>query len=253
MNNKFLKFISYKLLEYLSKKATKKNISFEQEEWRLLRYSFSQFGEDRILESIFKNQAEGFYIDVGAFDPIRYSNTNIFYKNGWKGINIEPNPEKIKIFDRLRPRDINLNVGISDEETEMHYYQYASGATNRFLPSSETNKLSVRGEEPISSTKISVKTLSTILQKYLPKTSKIDFLSIDCEGLDLNVLKGNNWDLYRPRIIAIEDLSVTRDSSIEEFLNRQGYTLIGLTGLTKIFKLKHEILYYENHKSHRTK
>ena len=75
--------------------------------------SVSQFGEDKFLEAHFFNQATGFYVDVGGFHPYMYSNTYLFYRKGWHGINIEPNPASFPAFLKHRRRDINLQLAIS--------------------------------------------------------------------------------------------------------------------------------------------
>ena len=85
------------------------------------RLSFSQYGEDLVLGSLLAKK-EGFYVDVGSYDPIRFSNTYYFYRQGWRGINIDPMPGSKKIFDDRRPRDINIEVGISDRPGVERYY-----------------------------------------------------------------------------------------------------------------------------------
>ncbi|MEA5463494.1 FkbM family methyltransferase [Leptothoe sp. PORK10 BA2] len=94
--------------------------------------SFSQEGEDRVLHRIFEGKKKGFYIDVGAYHPQRFSNTYLFYLSGWKGINIDASPENIKRFTNLRPRDINLSIAISDTCQELTFYTYKESALNTF-------------------------------------------------------------------------------------------------------------------------
>src|SRR5829696_7661265 len=78
------------------------------------RKSYSQEGEDLILERIFLEQKKGFYVDVGAHHPKRFSNTFLFYKLGWFGINIDAMPGSMSAFESARPRDINLEVAIAE-------------------------------------------------------------------------------------------------------------------------------------------
>ena len=77
--------------------------------------SFAQEGEDMILKRIFEGVRSGFYIDIGAFHPSKFSNTYYFYLRGWSGINIDPQPGVKSLFDKMRPRDINLELAISDQ------------------------------------------------------------------------------------------------------------------------------------------
>ena len=95
-------------------------------------HSYSQEGEDMVLSRIFSDKSKGFYVDVGAHHPMRFSNTYSFYKRGWQGINIEPNPDSISMFKRYRPRDINLNCGIAWNKGNLEYYMFDEPALNTF-------------------------------------------------------------------------------------------------------------------------
>ena len=75
-----------------------------------------------ILRVIFAKQQTGFYVDVGAHHPKRFSNTYFFYKKGWYGINIDATPGIMENFKKMRKRDINLNIGISDTTGERDFY-----------------------------------------------------------------------------------------------------------------------------------
>ena len=83
---------------------------------------YSQEGEDILLSRIFGEQTEGFYVDVGAHHPRRFSNTCFFYKRGWRGINIDALPGSMKVFQKLRPHDINLELAVSEREQVLTYY-----------------------------------------------------------------------------------------------------------------------------------
>src|SRR5215212_4407155 len=92
--------------------------------------SFSSAGEDMILRHLIgSDKMDGFYVDVGAFDPVRGSNTHFFYLNGWRGINVEARPGSKALFDRVRPRDTNVEVGVSDERGELTYYFVGEDST----------------------------------------------------------------------------------------------------------------------------
>jgi hypothetical protein len=92
--------------------------------------SYSQNSEDIILQNIMDNKKNGYYIDIGAHDPIRFSNTYLMYLNGWKGINIDPLPGCMEKFKHYRPDDINLNIGISSISGEIKYYSFEEPAFN---------------------------------------------------------------------------------------------------------------------------
>ena len=96
------------------------------------RKSYSQEGEDMILRRLFEKQKTGFYVDVGAHHPKRFSNTLFFYKKGWHGINIDAMPNSMSLFDKIRPRDINLEVPISEKKQKLKYYMFNEPALNGF-------------------------------------------------------------------------------------------------------------------------
>ncbi|MCZ7616055.1 MAG: FkbM family methyltransferase [Ignavibacteriaceae bacterium] len=130
----------------------------------------------------------------------RFSNTYYFYKRGWRGINIEPMPGSKNKFDRIRPKDINLEIPISSKEEELTYYIFNEPALNGFSRelSSEGEKLNAY--KIVKTVEMKTKTLGSVLDTFLPKGQNIDFMSIDVEGLDSEVLKSNNWDKYVPDV-----------------------------------------------------
>jgi hypothetical protein len=98
--------------------------------------SYSQSGEDLILNTILGNLKSRFYVDIGANNPTVQSNTHFFYKKGWNGINVDALPGSMKIFKRIRPRDINLEIPISDIEENKMYYMFSPSFYNSFLEES---------------------------------------------------------------------------------------------------------------------
>lgn len=205
--------------------------------------SFSQEGEDMILNRFFGNQESGIYVDVGAHHPRRFSNTYIFYKKGWRGINIDPISSMVDLFDTERPEDINLQIGIGESKGEMNYYIFNEPALNTFSKQEALLKDKKNGYFIIEQQKIKLDTLENILDRYLEKSLKIDFLSIDAEGLDFIVLKSNNFDKYKPKFILIEILEARNieavfSTDVYLFLKDKGYELIAKTYNTVFFKFK---------------
>jgi hypothetical protein len=181
--------------------------------------SYSQEGEDMILRYIFDRQKTGFYVDVGAYHSKRFSNTYYFYKRGWRGINIDPNL-KIK-----RSRDINLKFGIGEEKKLLTYYVFSEPALNTF--NRELAQQRNKGKYKIIGTKeVLVKPLRFVLDRYCK--CEIDFLNIDAEGMDLEVLKSNDWTRFKPKVILVEGGT--------DYL--KDYELIAKTVNTYIYKLK---------------
>ena len=93
--------------------------------------SWSQEGEDMVLRRIFEKK-NGFYVDVGAHHPIRFSNTYFFYRIGWSGINIDAMPGSMQAFKKSRVRDINLELGVSNHNANLDYYIFNDTALNTF-------------------------------------------------------------------------------------------------------------------------
>lgn len=169
--------------------------------------SYSQEGEDIVLSRIFEKKRKGFYVDVGAYHPFRFSNTYLFYKKGWSGSNIDANPESIKLFNKFRSRDINVNVGIGTGET-LVYYMFNEPALNTFVKELAEQYSKIPGYKIIKTVPIKTATLSQVFTEFLPKGQHIDFMSVDCEGLDLVVLKSNDWSKYRPTVLVVEILNL---------------------------------------------
>ncbi|MEJ2615779.1 MAG: FkbM family methyltransferase [Ignavibacteriaceae bacterium] len=202
--------------------------------------SYSQEAEDLILQRIFEYQKTGFYIDVGAHHPKRFSNTYLFYKKGWRGINIEPRPGSKKYFDKIRSRDINIEAAISEKIQKLTYYMFNEPALNKLSDESEIEILKNENHELKNKIEVETTTLKNICDKYLSDNVQIDFLSVDAEGYDLNVLSSNDWDKYRPKIVLAEDkdfeLEAPFESSIFKFMSEKGYKLFAKTYYTLIFK-----------------
>jgi FkbM family methyltransferase len=199
--------------------------------------SYSQEGEDMILRRIFENRANGFYVDVGAHHPKRFSNTYFFYKKGWKGINIDCNPGSMRLFQLFRKKDINLELAISNKFEQLKYHSYIEPAINTFTPSiwdKNNNHILLKTME------IETVTLEFVLSRFLKEGTAIDFISIDVEGMDFKVLKSNNWSKFRPKIVLVEDTTnndeYLMNSPIYQFLLEQEYVLYAKTINTLIFR-----------------
>jgi len=205
------------------------------------KISFAQSGEDMILSTILWNVKNGFYIDIGANNPFIQSNTYHFYKKGWRGLNIDALPNSMIAFRKHRRKDINLECAISDKEEILDYYMFSSSFYNSFSTEEIENKKKV--SELIEIRKIKTKKLSDILATY--NIGNIDFMSIDVEGFDLNVLKSNDWIKYRPKILISEyyaqDLTNLRSNQVYIFLHQHRYEYFCNTP-TNIFYIDSDFL-----------
>lgn len=178
-------------------------ISFNSIINRHFRGSFSQKGEDLLIDKYFNHKRKGFYIDVGACHPKRLSNTKYFYDKGWYGINIEPNPTRIKLFLKARKRDINLNIGIGTVTKIAMFYEFEATGLSTFSKKEMESLLKI-GYKLKETKKISMRRLEDIMKKHVK--SGVDFMTVDAEGMDLEVLKSNNWEKYRPKFLCIETI-----------------------------------------------
>lgn len=202
--------------------------------------AYSQDGEDMVLRRLFERRKSGFYVDVGAHHPFRFSNTCYFYRQGWTGINIDPNPDAIQAFRRDRPSDINVCVGVSDMPGDIAFHFFNEPALNTFDAELAAERIRIPGYRLLETRSVPVRRLDDVLAEFLPRNQKIDFLSIDVEGLDLSVLRSNDWNRFRPHLLLVEAhertvLAIENDP-INMFVVAAGYQLIAKTLNTLIFE-----------------
>ena len=171
---------------------------------RFVRKHYGQWAEDVIIDSLTAGKRAGVYVDVGAYHPFHYSNTYLLYHRGWHGINIDPNPSAITLFNWHRKRDINLNLGVSDIPGEKKYYLFNHQAYNSFSSSARDSALKNRHVRQIGERMIPCRPLSDIVTRHLPD-AEVDVLNVDVEGMGMAVLKTVDWDRMRPSVICIED------------------------------------------------
>lgn len=203
--------------------------------------SYAQEGEDLVVNRLLEGKKNGFYVEVGAHHPFRFSNTYFFYKRGWSGVCIDPLPGTKKVFNKSRPRDTVLELGISENAGEMLYFMFNEPALNTFDEAIARDRDGKKGYKIINTIKISTKPLSSILSEIPHPESGIDLMSVDVEGLDLQVLKSNDWNLFKPQIVIAEALDTNigaiSDDLIYQFLISKGYILYAKTGCSIIFEL----------------
>jgi FkbM family methyltransferase len=240
-NNRYKNLTKKIVASIQRKKLDKTFFMYPKELFQHHNISFAQEGEDRVLSRFFKNKQDGFYVDVGAYHPQRFSNTHHFYLCGWHGINIDAMPGRMKIFNEIRSDDINLEIAVSDISEILTYYEFNETALNGFSKELATKHDGVHNYKIVASYPIQTRRLDDILDEYLPENQEIDFLSVDVEGLDLKVLRSNNWNKYRPDVILAESVS---NESIDKLLHSDictymsscGYHLYSKLFFTMIFK-----------------
>ncbi len=193
------------------------------------KMSYSQYAEDLFIDRFLDYPKKGFYVDIGANQPNYLNNTKRFYEKGWDGINIEPDINNFNLLEKSRLRDINLNIGISNTEGKIVFYICKVNTLSTF--SKETaEKLSREGHEIIEEKKIEVLKLSSVLKKF--EVKQIDFMTIDTEGYDQEVLTSNDWNTFRPKLICIED---NAGNEHDIFFKAKNYKKVGFNGLNSFF------------------
>ena len=196
--------------------------------YRTKKKTYSQFGEDLIINNFFKNFV-GKYVDIGCYHPIKYNNTLLLYEKGWTGINIDLNQTSIDLFNVVRKNDLNILACLSDKEEEVVVY-----FDNKFsaLNSIYTKNLDKFGIKDFKKIKVKTKIFSNLVK------DNFDFLNIDCEGNDYKILRSIDLKKYNPKLICIEISSKEDKKSIFEYLNTYTYELIEVKDLSYIFKKK---------------
>lgn len=205
-------------------------------ELRALRVSYSQFAEDLLATSLLGyERVDGLYVDVGCFDPIRFSNTYVFYRRGWRGVCIDPSPVAASAWNRTRPRDRFENVGIASSCGELTYLCSSRyPACNKLMRSDEAEapQTDIFDER----LRVPVERLEVVLARRLGAAgSHIDLMSVDCEGMDLDVLRSNDFARFRPRVMIVEDHEPGYPTAITRHCVALGYSLASICQLSKIF------------------
>ncbi|HTI80825.1 MAG TPA: FkbM family methyltransferase [Acetobacteraceae bacterium] len=204
------------------------------------RDTYSQEGEDLLISRIFDAKTSpGFYVDIGAFHPVCASNTHLLHKRGWTGINIDPVPGTAALFKKRRPRDINLEIGISDTPGTMTYYMFDSPAQNTFGEEQRDFVLSQR-RNLIGTVPVQVERLDTVFSRHVPANTPIDFMDIDVESHELQVLSSNDWTRFRPNVICLEMLMTrideVKDHPVGRYLADVGYRLFAKLDNSTLFQ-----------------
>ena len=242
----YIKSFLVKLTPKLIKRAIifpyEESIKKREEIDRYLNLSYSQEGEDLVLYRLIGHKINGFYVDIGAHHPYRFSNTYKFYQLGWRGINVDPLPGSMKLFKGKRPRDISLEVAIVNSENhQLHYYMFDEPALNTMNERVATQReLTVPTDKIVKTISVPCFRLVDVLDKYLPDHQEIDFFSIDVEGMDFNVIQSNNWDKYRPNFVVLESLNSNLqedlNTELTSFLIGKNYNLVAKTANSIIYK-----------------
>ncbi len=205
-------------------------------------FSSSQFGEDKKIIKLFKKNFKGNYVDLGCFHPTRLNNTFQLYKRGWKGLNIDLNPITIELFNYARPTDRNICTAISNKKSKKKLYFLGDLDSKNTLDINHKNWLSDHFK--IKKKDFNVKSIKTnTLGEILKKNNfyDIDFLNIDIEGHELEVLKSLNFKEFNISVICVEIINFNKESKnkgskILNILKKNKYKLVDKSEINYIFK-----------------
>lgn len=202
--------------------------------------SFAQSGEDIIADLELGKKKKGIYIDVGAFHPKLFSNTYLFYKRGWSGVCIEPRPGAREDFLKCRPRDEFVEMGVGEKKDVLEYFEFKDEAANTFSKEQAEKNINEAGRKMVNKVSVAVMPLRDILASKGMEGVKIDLMSVDVEGMDLEVLRSNDWKKFRPKLVICEDLEFNfmkpQSSGVVKYLMELGYDLVAKTPYSLILK-----------------
>ena len=192
-----------------------------------------EFGEDVFVRRFFKKTSKGFYVDVGAYHPIKGSLTYDLYKNNWTGINVDLSKISIDLFKTSRPKDINLRAAVTDFDGKTFFYENSPiNQQNSLIENSNAEKI-----------EIDCYKLNTILENY--KIQKVDYLNVDAEGNDFKVISTFDFKKYKPSLVSIEyndyNFENLMDSDINILMEKNDFKIVSKFGVTCFYAHKENI------------
>jgi FkbM family methyltransferase len=184
--------------------------------------SYASLNEDQIIDWLLGYRKTGKYIDIGANDPEIISNTRLFYERGWNGINVEPNKKDFDKLQKIRIKDINLNFAVGTGDIK--YYLNCGDTTASTCDPKLAEERGLKNAQTLK-----LKPLKEIFEEN--HLTKVDFISIDVESFENEVLRSNDWDKYKADLLCIEGTGYG-------WLKKYGYRFAFWDGFNSYYKLK---------------
>ena len=206
------------------------------------RISYSQTGEDLLVRQVFTmlGQSRISYLDLGANHPTRFSNTYLFYRDGSSGVSVEPDPAAQGLFRKWRPRDTLLCCGVGLTDGAADFYVMTTNTLNTFSREEALRYQGYGNQEILETIKVPLKPVNAILERHFRERCP-NFISLDIEGMDLEILKTLDFQRFRPEVFCIETLTYTEDKTerkldeIIEYMKSKDYTVYADTYINTIF------------------
>lgn len=207
------------------------------------KLTYSQLGEDVILFHLLMNNVRklgnGFYADFGAYHPRRFSNTRILSLLGWRGINVDPSEDAIALFQAERPGDINVCCGAAGVEGTLTYHRFEDGAASTFSKAVADEWRTANGWRLVETRQVTVRPINDILAEHVPPGVAIDYMNIDVEGMDRELVESLDFARFSPSVLAVEmhdadKLNLSADPTVAHLL-AQDYGLEAVCGVTFVF------------------
>jgi hypothetical protein len=188
--------------------------------WRAQwRRTYSQFGEDVVIQHLFPYKRDGCYVDVGCFHPQKYSNTYALYRRGWHGINVDISRLKVRLFRALRPRDHTVLAAATNQKRDVTVYRFGELSLWDTIDEAAAQAYRERLRRDFVTERIPGLPLSEIIAATDIALEAIELLSIDVEGHDLAVLQGFDFERHRPKVVVVE----LHDGHIEDVMRSELY------------------------------
>jgi FkbM family methyltransferase len=179
-----------------------------------------------IFAVVLHKHEPGFYLDIGAHHPIKHSNTYLFYKRGWRGVCVEPNPELVPLHQRERPHDKIINAGLASQSGTLRYHRFDESLENGFFAKELVANRVADGRTYLGEMNVRCVSVRDFLAAEV--SEKVDFLNIDVETMEPEILASWDWTLCKPSLICAEiharDIDAMLRSDVATILLNAGYT-----------------------------
>lgn len=190
-----------------------------------IKKTYSQYGEDKFVSAFFSEKKQGRYLDIGASHPFRISNTYLLYQLGWNGITVEPIPNLVNLHKKWRPRDEIIPEAIGIVNESMDFFEMVPSVLSTMDEKTANKYIKEKSAILFKRYKVKVRSVSDLID-YAFKKSHIDFMSIDIEGLDADIIESIDFSLYRPGLLCVEANDNKARQRIVSALTSQKYKIL---------------------------